>query len=56
MIDIAFDMPRAAAVKPGDRITFAGQFVRVPNPNRRWFQFWKPKTITTDQLQEFTLS
>jgi hypothetical protein len=32
-------------MKTGDKVTIAGVYRNVPNPNRRWWQFWKPRRI-----------
>ncbi len=42
-------------IKPGDIITIAGRTIRVKNPNRHWYQFWKPKMITTSELEKFAV-
>lgn len=43
-------------IKPGDIVTVAGFYVTVPNPHRRWWQFWKPKMIEDrTQLRKFRL-
>jgi hypothetical protein len=32
-----------------------GVYRVIPNPNRKWWQFWKPKKIVTDELQTFRI-
>jgi hypothetical protein len=36
-------------IKPGDTLTFEGINHMVPNPDRRWWQFWKPQMIDTGE-------
>lgn len=37
-----------------EEFTIAGVHPVTPNPNRRWWQFWKPKTIADrTRLQTF---
>ena len=28
-----------------------GRVIDVPNPNRKWYQFWKPKMIWIDEYE-----
>ena len=39
----------------GDVLTFDGLFKPMPNPNRRWWQLWKPRTIASNELQTFVV-
>ena len=39
-------------IQHGDRITIAGLYKRIPNPDRKWGQFWKPMTIPCEELAE----
>ena len=48
--------PDTGWVKAGDTITVAGIYETIPNPDRRWWQFWKPRQLTTDRLQVFTVA
>lgn len=32
-------------IKEGDMITIEGMHQMVPNPDRKWWQFWKPAKI-----------
>lgn len=29
-----------------------GKFQTIPNPEKRWYQFWKPKMITREIMQQ----
>ena len=42
-------------VREGDKVTIVGIMERVPNPHRHWWQFWKPRTVATKKLQQFTV-
>ena len=42
-------------ISPSDTVTFAGFFVPTPNPHRRWWQFWRPRMVRTNELQRFTV-
>jgi hypothetical protein len=44
-----------AFIKPGHKMTFEGIYRMVPNPSRRWWQFWRPRFVATDELQTFTV-
>jgi hypothetical protein len=33
-----------------------GQTKQVPNPNKKWFEFWKPKTITSPVIMPVQFS
>lgn len=37
--------PQAMSVKVGDEFTIAGVRTAVPNTDRKWWQFWKPKFV-----------
>jgi hypothetical protein len=41
------------AMKPGDMVTIGGCYVMAANPDRRWWQFWRPRMVPTDELQQF---
>lgn len=32
-------------IKEGDVITIQGAHHMVPNPDRKWYQFWKPRRV-----------
>ncbi|QPQ55586.1 hypothetical protein IC614_03010 [Allosphingosinicella flava] len=38
-------------IKKGGMFTIAGLYKMVPNPNRRWWQLWKPKRVQSIELQ-----
>ena len=40
-------------IKTGDTITIAGVMRKAINPDRRWWQFWKPRMVASDELQAF---
>ncbi len=40
-------------VHPGDKFTIAGVYEMIPNPNRRWWQWWRPRKVASDRLAEF---
>lgn len=42
-------------IKPGDKFTVAGVYHALPNPDRKWWQFWKPDKIA-GPLYEFEAS
>lgn len=43
-------------MKPGDHFTIAGCFAMMLNPNRRWWQFWKPRYVADEErLARFTV-
>lgn len=43
-----------AAGKPGDTFQIEGVHPYVPNPGRKWWQFWKPRVIIDrSRLQTF---
>jgi hypothetical protein len=43
-------------LKVGDEVTIAGCLVLVRNPDRRWWQFWKPRMIMSGELQRFRVT
>jgi hypothetical protein len=47
-------IPNVFAV--GDTLTIAGVMARVPNPARRWWQWWKPRMIDGPKLQKFVVT
>lgn len=40
----------------GDEITIAGVHRRIKNPDRRWWQFWRPRTGASIEYQRFTVT
>lgn len=42
--------------KPGDVFTIGGFYRMIPNPHRRWWQFWKPREVSSGELVKFTIS
>ena len=40
-------------IKEGDFVTVAGIYALVPNPNRGWWQLWRPKFVQSDGLETF---
>lgn len=42
-----------SAIKVGDTVTFAHIYETVSNPDRRWWQVWKPRFVATDNPQTF---
>lgn len=43
-------------IKPGDTITLADCYRAVPNSARRWWQFWKPRLVASEELAVFTVA
>lgn len=41
-------------IRVGDRFTVAGVFQQVPNPDRAWWHFWKPRLVA-GQREIFTI-
>jgi hypothetical protein len=39
----------------GDTFTIAGVYGMERNPNRRWWQFWRPRCFAVSELQIFTV-
>lgn len=39
--------------QPGDTLTIANHYVQIINHDRKWWQFWKPKMVNSDQLYKF---
>lgn len=37
----------------GDLITIDGIYRKIPNRDRKPWQFWKPRFVSTDELQTF---
>ena len=35
----------------GDTVTIAGVYRTIPNPDRSWWQFWKPMRVTASELE-----
>jgi hypothetical protein len=46
---------RVRPIKTGDKVTISGCYARVRNPDRKWWQLWKPRMVTTKELQQFTV-
>lgn len=44
------------SIKAGDTMTIAGVFRQIPNPNRAWWQLWRPKFIQSEVLQTFNVT
>lgn len=40
-------------VKVGDTFTIEGVRRRVPNPDRAWWQLWRPRLIESVELQTY---
>ena len=40
----------------GDTFTFEGVRERIPNRNRRWWQFWKPRFFEGINLARFVVT
>lgn len=40
-------------LKLGDKVTIKGFNISVANPARKWWSFWRPKFITTNEPQVF---
>lgn len=44
-------------LKAGDTVTITGFHPLVPNTRRRWWQFWKPRSVPDlSRLTQFVLS
>ena len=43
------------AWKSGDTLTIAGVYELIPNRDKRWWQFWKPKKVRSDRLKVYTV-
>ena len=41
--------------KIGDTFTLAGMVKVIPNPDREWWHFWKPRMVKTSELAKFTV-
>ena len=39
----------------GDIFTIAGMVKVIPNPDREWWHFWKPRMVKTSELAKFTI-
>ena len=44
---------KSVSMKQGDTYTFAGVYILKPNPDRKWWQVWKPRLVATPDLQTF---
>ena len=55
MIEILLEAPfhNRAYTKP---LGYAGDYQMIKNPDRRWWQWWKPKIIKSDKLTVYTLT
>jgi hypothetical protein len=42
-----------ARIKVGDTFTVAGVRRLGPNPDRAWWQFWRPRLIESAELQTY---
>lgn len=40
----------------GETVTIAGIYEQVPNPARRWWQFWRPRFVAGPELRKFTIT
>ena len=38
-----------------DTFVIAGAYERIANPDRRWWQFWKPRFVAGKNLQRFNV-
>ncbi len=36
-----------------EQFTIAGVYAEIPNPSRKWWQFWKPRLVVSDKLMDF---
>ena len=45
----------AERINEGDTVTIDGIYWSVPNPARRWWQIWKPRLVSSDEMQTFTV-
>lgn len=44
-------------LRAGDHFTIAGIYVAVRNPDRKWWQFWKPRFVADPaQLRMFAVT
>ena len=42
-------------IKNGDKVIIDGLLGKLPNPSRKWWQFWRPKQIKLDANTLFAL-
>lgn len=42
-------------IKLGDSITIEGLHRVIANPDRRWWQLWKPRMVETSETAEWTV-
>lgn len=40
-------------MQTGDTFTIAGVYSQVRNPERQWWQFWKPRMVASSELARF---
>jgi hypothetical protein len=55
-VEAEFNIPGIYSIKAlrvGDEVTFEGVRELAPNPNRRWWQIWKPRFVEGAALQKF---
>lgn len=43
-------------MKSGDSLTIAGVWRKIPNPDRKWWQFWRPRMVASGEYQRFTVT
>lgn len=43
-------------MRPGDKLTIAGIHGMERNPDRRWWQLWKPRWLVMSELQCFEIT
>jgi hypothetical protein len=46
----------ANEIKLGDTFTIAGDYTQIKNPNRKWWQVWKPKIVKANKLQMYRVT
>lgn len=54
--ELRIERPIYFGVNQGDVFTIGNVFEMIPNPRRKWWTFWRPKLIRTQELQKFTVS
>ena len=42
-------------MRGGDRLTIAGVMMARRNPDRRWWQLWKPRFVASELHQTFVI-
>lgn len=49
------DKLQVETLKVGDTFKLAGLYKKIPNPDREWWQPWKPRHIVTNELVTMTV-